>query len=173
MFLSPINYQMGLMQSTSLKQNNSPNFKSKDAVIIKEVPTIKSNRAKFRCKETYYSEGERPLWNNLLEQFTKGFARKTVKPYTNLTGGTNTETVYYDTAGNVLASVYDCNGMHEHMTLKTPEKDFIDWGKTGIVDCYIEDEIVEKNDSPTSYLERSSVFHSQNTNPWDKPKTKK
>ena len=109
----------------------------------------------------------------MLEQFTKGFARKVEKPYPNLTGGMNTETTYYDTAGNVLASVFDCNGLHEHLTLKTPEKDFIDWGKTGTVDCYIEDEIVEQRGRSAGYYEPFPMFPSSNTNPWDKPKTKK
>ena len=51
MYLSPINYQMGMMQSASLKKSNSPNFKNKDAKNINELPTVKNMTKRVRCKK--------------------------------------------------------------------------------------------------------------------------
>jgi len=152
MYLSSINYQMGITQNYSL--NNSINFKQ-----AYTAPSVVEKRI-VRNLRTYYPKDKQPLWRDLLEQFTKGFTRKEKRTY-NAFGDArkSTETVFYDANGNIMAKVYDikyttdskCN---RYSILQTKDKDFCEWGSTGTIDCYDEDHLVEvtKTSRPKPWL---------------------
>lgn len=161
----PVNYQI------SMPHNNSLNFRGKEN--IPQNIVAKSTKI-VRNKRTYYPKGQQPLWQDLLEQYTKGYTRKEVTHYPSpeeLTQvpiksmsrminsgkvGSNTKTVYYDAHNNVMATVYDIpKGDCPHMTLSTPYKDFRDWGRTGHVDSYDVDQSIEIDNARfKNYLNR-------------------
>ncbi len=122
--------------------NKNLNFKSKQAMTekVQELGT-----RIVRNKRTYYKDGEKPLWKDLFDKYTKGFTKRKWKIYFGFGEITRpcTKTVYYDAKGKDMATVYNIRGEGRRIILSTPDKDYCDIGKTGIVDFYDEDKIVE------------------------------
>ena len=126
-----------------MMQNNSVNFQSKNAAIREKV---------IRCKRVYYPKDEKPLWKDLFGKFTKGFVRKENSTY-NIFG--DKKTVYYNYKGKVMATVYDIEGKNKRMILSTPKRDYTDFGKTGVVNYFDEDQevVVNKAARSSNYIE--------------------
>ena len=146
MLISPINFQ----SNTPIRQSEFPSFQGNAKIQETITRTV-------RNKRTYYPAGQQPTWKDLLEQFTKGFAKKKTEKYFGFCDKSNvcSKTSYFNEQGDVMAITYHIpSGKYAHSTLHTPTKDYYDWGNTGIVHCYDEDQKITITPKQGSSLEK-------------------
>jgi len=92
-------------------------------------------------ERSYYNNNEKPNWNDELNKAIKGVARVETKPYAAFDEGEpiSTETVYYDSQGHKLASVFNVRSKtsdtYNYNILKTQDGSYIDWDMDGNIDC--------------------------------------
>ena len=132
-----------------INQNNSVNFQGKNNLVKETIRVV-------RCKRTYYPNGEKPLWDDLVKKFTKGYVKKEKSTY-NIFG--DKKTVYYNYQDKVMATVYDIEGKNKRMILSTPKRDYTDSGKTGLVNYFDEDKevLVNKRSKTSRYVDRFQI----------------
>lgn len=87
--------------------------------------------------DIHYSEDKKPNWNDVLNEVTKGYARKTTENYKAFDERTlmSTRTKYFNLDGEVIATVYNVRSRKlNHNTIHTPDADYMDMNMDGKID---------------------------------------